>query len=215
MPGRSFSPCAISSTMGKSMAATACSDMMHDRRAASRNMALTSPFGELPARPMIKRATLLLRPECMTAPERIKAPRIKKTASLPKRANVSLSVNTPKRGTIIMAKRPVTARGRIFVIQRKRQTINIAMAFRPAGVSPSGGAVETMCQQTRAIPRKASGLSPFINSMIQRGRLSILTSMTHLYAPEEPDEPPSPCTLSFLLRVLIPHVAFNSSTFVL
>ncbi len=85
LPGLSPRLLDISMTIGKSMAATACSDIMKDRAAASRKTVKRRPLGEPPNLSSIYRASLFDMPECMTAPARMNAPRMKKTASFPKR----------------------------------------------------------------------------------------------------------------------------------
>ena len=72
--------------IGNSIAATACSDIQKDRKADKHKKPRSKEFGDLPKCRKTSRANLVLSPERIIPEAKIKAPRIKKIASLPNRA---------------------------------------------------------------------------------------------------------------------------------
>jgi hypothetical protein len=77
---------AISTVIGNVMAATACSDMKNDMNAFIRKRDRRSVRGVCPKRRRIVIAMRVESPHFMRVAARMKAPRMKKTASFPKSA---------------------------------------------------------------------------------------------------------------------------------
>jgi hypothetical protein len=161
--------------MGNSIAATACSDIINDKSAARKNMLSKSFLGVVPNFSRITSAILLLNPDCITAAARINAPRIKKTASLPKCEYVSRVVRTSKKGTAMMTKRLVMTRGMTLLTQSARATKKMAIALCPSTLSPAGAGKEMINQNKTASARKKRGLKLLSRRSNQIGRLSIIT----------------------------------------
>ncbi len=84
--GTNFKAFTTYRTMGNSIAATACSDIQKDRKADKHKKPRSKKFGDLPKCRKTSKANLVLSPERIIPEAKIKAPRIKKIASLPKRA---------------------------------------------------------------------------------------------------------------------------------
>ena len=103
--------------MGNVIAATACSDMKNDMNAFIRKSDRSSERGVWPKRRRMAIAMREERPHLINAAARMKAPRMKKTASLPKSAYVSLAGRTPVVGSSTMASRLVTMSGSTLVTQ--------------------------------------------------------------------------------------------------
>jgi len=74
----------ISRITGKSIAATACSDIQQEKNAEKKRVANISVLGFLPAIFNIRREILFASPERISAELSINEPRIKNTASFPK-----------------------------------------------------------------------------------------------------------------------------------
>ena len=88
----------------------------------------------------------VLRRDFIRQAARMKTPRMKNTASLPKSANALLDGMMPASGSMMMASRLVTMSGRTLVTQNTRQTTKMPRVLRPASVSPAGGCRVTMNQ---------------------------------------------------------------------
>ena len=94
--------------------------------------------GVWPKRCKMLKAMRVLSPDFIRQAARMNAPRMKKTASLPKSAYAWLLCITPLNGNRMMASKLVTINGSALEIQKNTHTAKIASAFCPAGLSPLG-----------------------------------------------------------------------------
>jgi len=117
--------------MGNIKAATAWAGIQKARNAEDKSTLRRRAWGDLLILVRKMRAKRVLTPDFIRAAARMKAPRMKNTARLPKREKAVFVSMTFKRGRRTIASRLVIASGMTSVIQRVRQRMKITMALCP------------------------------------------------------------------------------------
>jgi len=155
--GVNFNPRAISRRIGNIKAATAWAEIINGNSAEVKRTPTSRVEGLLSNRLMNSSASLFDSPEDIIAAAITNAPRMKKTALLPRREKASEEGRTPKIGKRAKTKKPVTGRGRNCVIHMVMLKQNTARQFCPGLDKPAMVGRATRIMET-ATPQKRKDL---------------------------------------------------------
>ena len=129
------------STMGKKIAATACSLIQKLKNAANSKMALRNRTALVEKRFSVRQVRRVDKPQSTRTDDIMKAPRMKNTASLPNSEKASSAWSTPNIGNRMIASREVICSGIMLVTQSMTQSVKMpsarcALMLKPSGLGP-------------------------------------------------------------------------------